>query len=159
MEILKLLKAYSLFRTLSEKELRQLAGLIKRERYQPGQPIFNWGERGGKLYLIKKGVVEISLPVDSPGYGAQKVSLLSDGCYFGELSFLDGNEHSARATAVEETELLVLDKQDYERFMQQNLRSGVIIQERITDGILNILRVMNKRYSRRPFLEQYHPLA
>jgi CRP-like cAMP-binding protein len=157
MKIMKLLKEHPLFCDVSEEELVQLAKLVKLKKYQPGQVVFNWGERGGNLYLIKQGRVEISLPLHTSHYGPQKVSILDAGSHFGELSFLDGKEHSARVTAITETELLVLSKRDYDKFIQQNLRRGVIIQNRIISSILDIVRLMNKRYSLRPFIEQFQP--
>ncbi len=156
MEILKILGTHPFFRTLAEDELKQLAALVKVRKYKPGQLIFNWGEDGGMLYLIKNGAVEISIPLENSDYGFKRVSVLTDGNCFGLLSFLDGKNHSARATAVNETKVFILIKRDFERFIRQNPHSGIELQTKIATGILNILRGMNKRYSRRPFFEQYY---
>ncbi len=145
MEILQSLKEYSLFQELSEVELRKLAGLVKVRKYRPGQLIFNWGEAGGILYLIKKGLVEISIPLKNSDYGFEKVSKLTDGNYFGLLSFLDGKEHSARATAVNETEVLLLIKQDFEKFVQQDLLLGIELQTKIAARILYHYCPVNNR--------------
>ncbi len=47
-------------KTLSEVELKRLAGGVELMSVEPGQPIFREGEIGGDLYLIRLGYVKVS---------------------------------------------------------------------------------------------------
>jgi CRP-like cAMP-binding protein len=147
---IELLKRYSIFQPLSEPELEKMAKVAEEKRYSRHQVIFNQGEKGGNLYFIKQGTVEISLPLNDSGR-YKRMALLKEGEYFGELSFLDGREHSARATASEDVELLVLNNKNYQRAIRKDKKEETEMQIRIILKVVGLLRNMNRRYSLRPF--------
>lgn len=150
---LRQLRKYVLFRELSDEELRVLSKAAKEQTYEADEIIFNYGERGGTLYLVNKGLVEITIPIMRYDSKEERVSVLKEGDCFGELSLFDGKDHSARATALQHTELLVIHKDDYDRIIKENLDVGFEVQSKILSKIINIVRDMNTRYSYKPFLE------
>ncbi len=150
---LRQLRKYVLFRELSDEELELLARAAKEESYEADEIIFNYGEKGGTLYLINTGMVEITIPIMRFDSREERVSVLKEGDCFGELSFFDGKEHSARASALKHLELLVIRKEDYDRIIKENLEVGFEVQGKILAKIVNIVRDMNTRYSHKPFLE------
>jgi CRP-like cAMP-binding protein len=153
MTAISLLKKYPLFQDLNQQELEKIASVIKTENYRKGDIVFDQGQKGGKLYLIKSGCVEVTLPICRFDSREEKIAAIKEGEYFGELSFFDGREHSARVTALEDLELLVLSREDYNAIISADLEQGAEIQRKIILTVVNLLREMNKRYSHRPFIE------
>jgi CRP/FNR family cyclic AMP-dependent transcriptional regulator len=150
MEDVELLKRYNLFQHVSENDLKRLARIVEEKKFSGGEIIFNPGEKGGTLYFIKTGTVEISLPIlGTKQY--KRVSILGPGECFGELSFLDENEHSARAKAIEDVELLVITNENYLHDILEDKRAEIELEIKMVIKVINILRNMNKEYSLRPF--------
>ncbi len=152
MEAINLLKKNPLFRDLNDQELKRIASVIKTQSYSKGDVIFDQGEKGGKLYLIKNGCVEVTLPICRFDSRDETVATVKEGQYFGELSFFDGGVHSARVTALEDLELFVLSRESYNAIISADLEQGTEIQRKIILTVINLLREMNKRYSHRPFI-------
>ncbi|MBI5788682.1 MAG: cyclic nucleotide-binding domain-containing protein [Candidatus Schekmanbacteria bacterium] len=147
------LRNYVLFRELSDEELELIAKATKEESYQADEVLFNYGEKGGNLYLISEGMIEITIPIMRFDSKEERVSLLKEGDCFGELSFFDNKPHSARATAIKPVKVVVINNNDYERNIKENLEAGYEVQKKILAKIVNIVRDMNTRYSYKPFLE------
>src|SRR5215218_7968960 len=104
-----------LFADLSEQELEELSEHLWRQRYAKGDPIFFRGDPGVSLYIIESGRVKISL---NAADGREAIlSLLAPGSIFGELALLDGEPRSADASALENCELLLLQRDDFTRFL------------------------------------------
>ena len=89
---------------IAEQALRTLV-------YRPGQTIFEAGESGHALYLIRSGRVKIAhCNLD----GKEKVlAYLNPGEIFGEMSLVDEEPRSATATAVDEVTLHALYLEEY----------------------------------------------
>ena len=150
---LRQLRKYVLFRELSDEELATLAKAVKEEEYGAEEVIFDYGEKGGTLYLVNEGMIGITIPLMRFDSKEERVSVLKEGDCFGELSLFDGKERSARATALKPSKLLAIYKKDYERIIKENLEVGFEVQKKILAKIINMLREMNTRYSYKPFLE------
>jgi CRP/FNR family transcriptional regulator, cyclic AMP receptor protein len=99
-----------LFALFSEEERRALAEVVQTVKLNPDQTLFQTGEPGDKLFIIKFGQVELSIK-DTIG---QKIvlSVPCDGDFFGEVSLLDDKPRTATAVALTDCELLVLSRTD-----------------------------------------------
>jgi CRP-like cAMP-binding protein len=105
---LALLDRCILFRALDEDSRRDLAARAHRRRYQAGDTIFTAGGPGHSMMGVLSGRVRITLPLVK---GREVVLAdLPAGEVFGEVALLDGRDRSASATAISETELLILDR-------------------------------------------------
>ena len=115
----------SLFAHLDAAHLRALAQQLQHRRYDQEQIIFHKNDPGSTLYIIIAGKVKILLPSDE-GENVI-VAMLSTGEFFGELSLFDGAPRSATAVACEATEILTLDKDDFNRYLLDNPRAALVI--------------------------------
>src|SRR4051812_26128713 len=99
-----------LFELLDDNELGELASVIDSETAPAGKVIFNAGELGDALYIVRSGEVELYVK-DTAG---QKIVLttIERNDIFGELSMLDERPRSATAVALVDTELFLLDRDD-----------------------------------------------
>jgi CRP/FNR family cyclic AMP-dependent transcriptional regulator len=108
MEDAAFLARVPLFTSLKPALLDELAGKMTAKSYRRGEVIFHQDDPGSALHIIKRGQVKIST-IAPEGEEA----ILTDGDYFGELSLLDGKPRSANATAMEITQTLALQRQDF----------------------------------------------
>lgn len=82
-----------------------------------GEILFKEGDKGGEMYLIKSGKVEIS---NSAGGVKKVLAELSEGSFLGEMAIVDDAPRSATATAKTEVSLLILDRAAFKAQLQEN---------------------------------------
>jgi len=126
------LRYNSAFKYVADNSLASIVKMCREERYNANTVIFQENTRGERLYFVLDGRVKISKVTK---YGAETVlAYLTKGDFFGEMELLDDQVRSARTTAVENTVLAGIGKQDFDNL----LKSNNIIQ-------LNILKSVTKR--------------
>ncbi len=100
--------------------------------YQAGETIFRRGEPGDHAYFIERGAVDVIIEKDG---GDIVLAKLGPGEIIGEMSMIDDAPRSADVIAIEETELIVIQ------------RSRVIKPLTSADPMMNlILRVVLTRF-------------
>ncbi len=114
---LQFLANVPIFENLSTEQLQPLGDKMRTRKYQRGEVVFHQDDPGDRMHIIVEGRVRISLDSDD---GREKdVALLQTGECFGEMALLDGSNRSAKATAVEEIETLVLMREDFLEFIRE----------------------------------------
>lgn len=108
-----------LFRGLAEPEIRLLSTLLRHRRYARNDVIFLRGDPGTNLCIVESGRVKLSLTSEFQGREISFAHLEADDV-FGELALLDGEPRSADAIAVEPTQLLLLARADFLRFLNEH---------------------------------------
>ncbi len=81
-----------------------------------GQTLFRQGEKGGELFFIKSGKVELSVR-DEDGATAV-VATLSDKSVLGTMSFLEGDARSATAKALTEVKCVIVNQAQREKLLK-----------------------------------------
>jgi CRP-like cAMP-binding protein len=87
------------------------------KQLKEGEVLFNEGDRGEIMYLIREGKIKIT-----KGKGAEEKTLavLKEGDFFGEMAIIDGSPRSAGAVAVTPVSLLVIDKESFKEKLSEN---------------------------------------
>lgn len=144
MERVDWLKKVSIFKDISLEGLKSIDKLLDSRRYHSGQVIYSEGERGGSLYLIMRGKIRVY----RTGKNMTEVELahLKEGDVFGEMTFLDESPHTASIAAIEDTEVLVLDKARFEELVKYSPKLAYLITRNLLLLIESILRRMNAEY-------------
>jgi len=126
----ELLAGIEFFALLKEDDRQALANVVDSVTLAAGEVLFNAGEPGESLFVVRSGSIELFIK-DTVG---QKIVLtISEaGDLFGELSLLDSGPRTATAVALSETELLVLDRDDL-----------LLLFEKRPDAALNMLAAMS----------------
>lgn len=129
---LNMLGEVSLFALLDERERKTLAKLLDAKHFDKGDTVFSYGDAGDALYLIRQGRVEVFVE-NTEGH---KIILAENeaGDLFGEISLLDGGSRTATVVAVEDTEVLTLDREHLLKFITQHPHAA-----------LDLLTVMGRR--------------
>lgn len=100
---------------LDDATLLKLFGVSATLFWPRGAMIFEKGTPADGLYILISGGVAI---VDVTPKGREvEVRRMEPGDYFGELSILRHSDHSMRAKAVEDTELMVLPIDAFEHLL------------------------------------------
>lgn len=134
-EKVMILKGSEFFRNFPGSELAGIAALTKVVHVQKDEVIFKQGEDGDAFYIVVKGSVIISR-------GTTRLATLGSREGFGEMSILDRESRSATATASEDTTLLSLDRDSFDRVIEQNpvVARGVyrVLTERLRNTLAQV---------------------
>lgn len=85
--------------------------------FKKGETVFEQGSPGNCAFLIDKGLVEIQVEEDGI---ATPVEVLSAGDIFGEMSIIDGSDRSAKAVALESTQLMVVSREQLSERVEES---------------------------------------
>lgn len=101
----------SLFRGLAAATIDEIAALSSRRSFAEGAVVFLRGDPGDSLYGVVTGKVRIS--VSGPGGKEVFLNIMEPGDSFGEIALLDGQPRTATATAITQTELLIVQREQF----------------------------------------------
>ena len=104
------------------------------EFYAAGQLIFEEGQPGDVLYVVKEGEVEILV-------GSDVVETLDGGEIFGEMALIDGKHRSASARAKSACEVVPVNEQRFTFLVQQTPHFALSVMQTMAER----LRRMNMR--------------
>jgi CRP/FNR family cyclic AMP-dependent transcriptional regulator len=126
MSLIDMLRKVPIFAGLSDQELESLSDCLRKRTFAKGMIIFHKDSPGRSLYIIASGRVRIFILSES----GQEISVRIYGCgdVFGELSMLDDLPRSAGAIAIERTEVLTLDRDDFLALLERfpRIAPGII---------------------------------
>lgn len=125
-----------LFAELSGDDLRALAGVGHRRRLGQGEALFFAGDEAQGVHVVVSGSVRVF--VVSPEIGRELVLTVERPFNtVAELVALDGGPYPANAEAAEDTELLVLAQEGFQR----------VLRER-PEVALHLMRMLGRRLRR-----------
>lgn len=138
----RLLAKCELFAGLDRQQLARIAALCREVKYARDREIFAEESAGTELYIIPAGRVGIELNL-GPGGCHERITVVKDSEVFGELALLDGCRRSARAVALDDLELLVLDREALLGQMREDPRIGMVILSAFSRILARKLRDTN----------------
>jgi SulP family sulfate permease len=139
------LKDIQLLRELDEKTLTALRLCIEERNVSSGAAIFSVGDTGDEIFMIRRGTIQILLPLKGGKF--HHLATFSRGDYFGEMAFLDYHQRSANAIAKSDCELYVLSRKRFNLRVYDNAVLGTRIFARIASAISVRLRQTDKELS------------
>lgn len=106
-----------MFEHLNEDDRVALANVIDELKVTEGQTLFQAGDPGDSLFIVREGEIELFIK-DTAG---QRITLhkAQPGDMFGELAMLDFGPRTATALALTGSEVLVLDRDDLTLLFQR----------------------------------------
>jgi signal transduction histidine kinase len=112
------LDSVNLFRDLKRDEQKALASITQARQFAAGCEIFRQGDPGDGVYFVKSGQVEISGTV---GANAGRVfSQFGPGEIFGEMAVVERRPRSATATALKDTELYFIPRDEMLKLIRRS---------------------------------------
>jgi CRP/FNR family transcriptional regulator, cyclic AMP receptor protein len=130
-----ILRRVPLFESLSDADLNSFADFVRERSYPKGSVIVFEDDPGDALYVVASGQVKVVLVAED---GREVIlSVLGPGSFFGEMAILDDEPRSAHVIAMEESNLLMLRREDF----QARLRS-------MPDVAISLLKEISRRLRR-----------
>ncbi|MEQ8329272.1 MAG: cyclic nucleotide-binding domain-containing protein [Longimicrobiales bacterium] len=112
-ERVMILKGSQLFRYFPGSDLAGIASLAEVVHLEEDDVVFEQGDVGDAFYMVVRGTVRITR-------GKHELALLGPREGFGEMAILDQEVRSATASAGEDTTLLRIDRDSFDRLIEQN---------------------------------------
>jgi SulP family sulfate permease len=132
------LKEIELLRKTDDVTINALRQCIQERTVRVGEKIFAAGDSGDEIFLIRRGIVRILLPLK--GGKHHHLATFGQGDYFGEMAFLDRHQRSADAVAKTDCDLYVLSRKAFNAQVYIDAVLGVHIFARIANAISLRLR-------------------
>jgi len=107
-----------LFTDISKEKLAEVGKVVQKEVVPAHNIIFRQGDPGDKFYVITSGKVRI-FRKGKEGVETD-LSLLGPGDSFGEMALLTKKARSANVETLEETHLLILKKDQFDRVLKNH---------------------------------------
>ncbi|MBI2827430.1 MAG: cyclic nucleotide-binding domain-containing protein [Planctomycetia bacterium] len=113
---LHVLRRSDLCRGLKAAEVQQIADAVRPIRAPAGQVICRQGDTGDTMYVLVRGRVKVA--VERGGETYRLLDYLGRGEHFGEMAVLTDGLRTATVSAVVDTDLLELNREQFDRLLQ-----------------------------------------
>ncbi|CUS82609.1 Crp/Fnr family transcriptional regulator [Candidatus Kryptonium thompsonii] len=132
-EDINFLRNVSIFEELPERDLARIASLGTRKIFSKGSVILMEDEIGSALFIIIDGKVKVSR-LDETGKEVI-LSILGPGEVFGEMSLLDGMKRSATVSALTDTEVLIIYRDDFLNLLNKHPQIAISLLKELTQRL------------------------
>ncbi len=126
------LRSISIFSSLSDDDLLDLATLLEFEDFEWGFPIAQRGDPGSKLYIMISGRVEV---IDDEGV---VLAEMGPGDVFGEMSLLSGERVTATILAAEPCEIATMSQKNFRHILNKYPALQVFFYKLLVSRITSI---------------------
>ncbi len=126
------LRALPLFASLDLDTLRGVAQRLLLRHVPAGEIVFQEGEVGDALYLVDTGRVEV---VSSLLRRGEILARLGAGGFFGEMALLTGKSRTTGVRAVEDSNLWVLYRRDFEELTATHPSLGQALARTLSERL------------------------
>jgi CRP-like cAMP-binding protein len=125
--LIRALEVVPTFASLDGDALLTVIGESINLFWERGATVFESGSPGDGLYVVLSGAVQI---VDDAG---NETTRLGRGQFFGEFSLLLGQPHNRTVVAAEDSELLVIPRESFQRLLGANEALATAVEQTIAE--------------------------
>jgi CRP/FNR family transcriptional regulator, cyclic AMP receptor protein len=133
------------FQGLDDKELAKIEALCERRVFPDGTLIVQEDQKGGQVFLLLAGRVNIEVRSPFEQGRTQTIATLRSGELFGEVSLADGFLRSANARAAEGCEVLSLDDAKLRAAMDADPALGYKVMKNLARVLATRIRDTNMK--------------
>ena len=151
----KSLRSFSLLRSLSDDEVKEVSSRCRWRSYNRGEAILDKGSNSRDVFFVVRGAVAI---VTVSGAG-REVTLATSraGDFFGELAAIDEQPRSASATAVEKSDLAIMAPDIFIKLVRDRADVGFVLLQRmariIRSSSMRIMELSTLQAAQRVYAE------
>jgi CRP/FNR family cyclic AMP-dependent transcriptional regulator len=120
-------------------ELENFARYLYVGKTTKDEIIFNEGDIEPYMCFITSGLIRIAK--NDSKKNIKTICDVGPGRTFGEMSIIDGLARSASATAAEETTLLVLTKENFDKMLAENQKLALALYAKLSQMMSHRLRI------------------
>ena len=124
------LKYVPIFADLDDDTHRKISVLGKTKSYSKDHVILLEHESGSALFVIISGKVKVTRVSDD---GREVIlTILSDSDFFGEMAIIDGLSRSANVTAIEDSEIFIIQRSDFLDLLYNHPEVSIALLQEMT---------------------------
>ncbi len=112
-KMIQILKNIPFFSQLPDTDLQAIIEKIQMQYFPADHVIFNAGDPGDLMYIIKRGKVQVIR-------NNTILAVLSNNQFFGEMALVSDEPRNASVKTVTDLEVLTLRKEDFKRLLSTN---------------------------------------
>src|ERR1700704_1795968 len=127
-ELIGLLSRCDLLRHLPADEIEALLPYVRSRHLAANETLFRAGDPGDALYIVARGEVEILGDASPALQPAHRFAQLGEGAAFGEMALLSGGQRTATVRSVGETDLLAIEKRDFDELVANDPRLAEAVE-------------------------------
>ena len=151
--VLATLRQVPFFAALPEAHLEELASTARQKKFPKSAVIMSQGDDTDSLYIIASGRIKVGI---SDEEGKEVIlSMLGPGEFFGEMSLVDDHPRSANIETMETSEFIVINKDDFKRFLSQNFDMALAFMKEL----VRRLREADKKIESLALMDVYGRVA
>jgi CRP-like cAMP-binding protein len=131
-----MIERVELFAKLEGAQLDALAAATSTRRLAAREELYHKGDVASQVYVIASGRLKVTSTSDE---GEEVVlNLLDAGEVVGELPMLIGGHRTATVVALEPTELVVLERREFLRFLREHPESSVALLTVMAERVVRL---------------------
>ena len=129
------LKLVPIFADLPIETLLKIEKIGDKRRYSKDEPILLEEDSGNALFVILNGKVKVSR---SSNDGREVIlTILGESDFFGEMAILDGLARSANVISIEESEVFLIQRNDFLQLLHDHPEISIILLQELTTRLRN----------------------
>ena len=135
MENVEFLKSVPIFSELNNDTLTQLSKSGSIQSFSKDSIILSEKEGGTALFIIISGKVKISRISSEDDDKEVILSILNPSDFFGEMALLDGLSRSATATAIEDSKIFLIQRNDFLELIRNYPEVSIALLQELTQRL------------------------
>jgi CRP/FNR family transcriptional regulator, cyclic AMP receptor protein len=139
-ETLSFFRGVPIFQGLTRRQLGRVMMAMQRRPYRAGEVLFEEGQVGRAVFILKSGKVELSR---KSGSTRRVLGVLTPGQMFGEMALLEHMQRTASATVLEDGEIYLLYTASLDALIHQHPNIGVVLLRNMAVMLSALLRRTN----------------
>ena len=135
MENIQFLKSVPIFSELDDASLEKVSKLGTVQSFVKDAVILSEQEAGSALFVIVSGKVKISRVSNDNLDKEVILSLLNPSDFFGEMALLDGLKRLATVTAMEESKVFIIQRNDFLDLLKTHPEVSISLLQELTQRL------------------------
>ena len=119
--------------------LQALQAVVQSRSIMAGRKVFKAGALDGELFIVRSGAVKVALPLHKKDN--YHLSTAERGSIIGALGFLNVQGYSGNATALMDTEVYALSREDFNQLAQHHGPLALTLMQAVARNLSNRLHV------------------
>lgn len=125
----------SLFKGLSALDKFTVQQFFPRKSFSAGETVCKYGDQGEAMFVVLNGQAEVRRPLRREGE-FEVVARLDQGQVIGETSLVGDHQRNATVVAVDDLGVMVVSREDMNRFKKEKPELAFAIYEALLQLIL-----------------------
>ncbi|MCP4131649.1 MAG: cyclic nucleotide-binding domain-containing protein [bacterium] len=141
--ILNKLKEVTFFKMYADDDevMKKIAKMCTKRAFRQDKVVIEEGDYGDELYIILDGKIDIiKRTLQNEEYTVTTLSADMGGIFVGELALIDNDKRSATVTAVTDCQCIVINRDDFIKFGNENPEIGLTVTRVIASSLSVKLR-------------------